>query len=171
MSGIDRKITGTYMDIIFSKESNKKFDSILKDFGLEKDFNDKYHCTLIYSKKVVPFLKTSKGTKQEKNKAGNKLTKLISIKGFGHFDTNDGKNLHVILECSWCEAQHKRAIKAGAITDYPEYVAHVTLMYNCKDFKIDDKKFLKYVGEKIEIIEERITPLNENWVDDSKKDK
>ncbi len=164
-------MTGTYMDIIFSKESNNKFDEIIKAFGLEKDFTDAYHCTITYSKKKVPFLKTSKGKKQRNGKVKNKLSKLIKIKSFGHFETDEGKNLHVVLECPWCETQFNRAIKAGATTDYPEYTAHVTLMYNCEDFVVDDEIGAEFIGETIEIVEERISVLNENWVEEKTKDK
>ena len=166
-------MTGTYADVIFSKASNKKFDEILKDFGLKKDFNDAYHCTLTYSKKYLPYLKTSKGVKQDKSgNAKDKISKLVKIKSFGHFDTNDGKNLHADLECKWCEAQFDRAIRAGATTDYPSYKAHVTLMYDCKDFTLDPKSevYKKWIGETIEIVEERISPLNENWVEEKTKE-
>ena len=166
------KSTGTYADIIFSKESNKKLNDIIKSFGLEKDFTDEYHCTLTYSKKKLPYLKTSKGDKQDKTgNVKSKLSKLIKIKDFGHFDTDQGKNLHVILECPWCEAQFNRAIKSGATTDYPEYTAHITLMYNCKDFTYSEEFGKKFIGDTLEIIEERISPLNEDWVEDKLKEK
>ncbi len=164
---------GTYYDVVFSKASNKKIIEILKEFGLTKDFNDDFHCTLVYSKTVCTKLKTSKNNKQKKDredneyKAKNPINILCSIKDFGHFDTDDGKNLHIELDSSWCSAQHKRALDAGCTSDYPEYKAHVTLMYDCKDFSINDELSKKFIGEKLQMIEERITPLNENWVEDS----
>jgi len=46
-------------------------------------------------------------------------------------------------------------------------------MYDCGDFDLDDEKnqsiINKYIGSTIEIIEERISPLNENWVEKVKK--
>ena len=57
---VPKKQEGTYYDCIFSHSTNKKIDSIIKDFGLEKDFNDAYHCTLTYSKVKRIKLKTSK---------------------------------------------------------------------------------------------------------------
>ena len=46
-------------------------------------------------------------------------------------------------------------------------------MYNCGNFDLDNTKHLwkKFIGETIHIVEERISPLNFNWVEDSKKDK
>ena len=167
---------GTYSDVIFSTSSNKKIDKLIKDLGLEKDFTDAYHCTLTYSKKYLPYLKTSKGVKQVKGISKNELSKLIGIKGLGHFDTDEGKNLHMVLDCKFCETQFHRHIKAGATTDYPEYTAHTTLLYNCKDFDIDkltkDQQSIvnEFKKEKLEIVEERITPLNANWVEDKTKD-
>lgn len=169
---------GTYYDIIFDAKSNKKLEDITKALGLEKDFNDDYHCTLTYSKKRKTTLKTSKGVVQTKGgdykdfNAKNKLNLLTKIKEFGHFDTKDGKNLHIVLDCSWCEKQHNRSIKAGCTFDYDKYTPHVTLMYNCGDFNLDDNedKWKKFIGTTLYIVEERISPLNDNWVEDSKKD-
>jgi len=169
-------MAGTYSDVIFSKESNKKIDTFLKSIGLKKDFTDNYHCTLTYSKKELPRLKTSKGDKQIKGEVKTKVSKLIGIRGLGHFSTDEGKNLHLVLDCKFCEQQSLRHTKAGATSDYPEYTAHVTLMYNCKDFSLDDlendieTKIDNFKKQKLEIIEERISKLNESWVED-KKDK
>ncbi len=166
---------GTYSDIIFSNNSNKKIDKILKYLNFKKDFNDNYHCTLIYSKKYLQYFKTSKGTKQVNGEAKSKLSKLIKIKGFGHFDTPEGKNLHMILDCPWCKVQFDRAMKCGAKYDYDEYVPHVTLMYNCTSknsrFDISKVDMKEFIGVTLEIVEERISILNENWVEDSKNKK
>ncbi len=165
--------SGTYYDVIFSKTSNDKIDDIIKELGLTKDFKDAFHCTLVYSKTLCTKLKTSKGTKQAKDKktgkfsAKNKLSLLCKIKSFGHFDTDEGKNLHIELESDWCQAQHKRALTSGCTSDYPTYKAHVTLMYNCKDFSVNDDLVKEFIGERLEIVEERITPLNLDWVKDS----
>lgn len=170
-------ISGTYSDVIFSQNTNKKIDKLIKDLGLVKDFTDKYHCTITYSKKYLPYLKTSKGDKQVKGEAISKISKLVTVKGLGHFDTDEGKNLHLVLNCKFCEQQFNRHQKAGATTDYPEYTAHTTLLYNCKDFSTDNltskqkEAISKFKDETLEIIEERITQLNENWVDEKTKDK
>ena len=174
---MNKKWIGTYSDVIFSKASVKKIDEMLKDLNLKKDFNDDFHCTLIYSKKPLPFYKTSKGTKQHlrKHEAKDKISKLVKIKEFGHFDTPEGKNLHMVLDCYWCEQQFARAIRDGAKYDYDKYIPHVTLMYDCtvdnKYFDIKDKDTKKYIGMSLELVEERITPLNEKWVEDSKNKK
>ena len=170
---------GTYYDCVFSKSTNEKIDKIIDSFGLEKDFTDAYHCTLTYSKVKKVTLKTSIGTKQEKGgdypdfNCKNKVNVIAKIKSFGHFETPEGKNLHLVLDCHWCEKQHRRSIKEGCTFDYDKYTPHVTLMYNCGNFDLDNTKHLweKFIGETIHIIEERISPLNVNWVEDSKKDK
>jgi len=169
--GISNTSKGTYSDIIFSEKSNKLLDYILEYYNLKKDFKDAYHCTLIYSKKHILNYKTSKGVLQDKNgNAKSKINKLVKIKSFGHFDTEDGKNLHIELECLWCHTQFNRAIKSGGIFDYDKYVPHVTLMYNCgKDFDISRRDTTKWIGRKLEVIEERISELNEDWVEKSTK--
>lgn len=163
---------GTYVDVIFDKEGNDKLDKIIKAFGLEKDFKDAYHCTIAYSKKPIPKFKTITGDAQDSTgNAKSKISKTMTIKGFGHFDTPEGKNLHVEWDSPFCKAEAQRALDEGGTTDYPEYKAHSTLMYNCGDFKLDKEIYKEFIGCEINIIQERIQPLNEDWVEDSKKDK
>jgi len=163
------KEDGTYSDVIFSKASNKKLDDIIYSLGLIKDFKDDYHCTLVYSKKKIPFYKTSKGKSTDKNgDAKSKMSQIVKIKGFGHFDTDEGKNLHIEIDCKFCEMQFNRAMSAGATYDYDNYKSHITLMYNVsKDFNLDDYDTDKYIGQTLEIIEERISKLNLDWVEES----
>jgi len=169
----ENKTPGTYSDIIFSKASNKKLDDIIKYIGFDKkDFNDDYHCTIVYSRKKLNWFKTSNGSKQDKNgEVKSKISKLVKIKSFGHFDTEDGKNLHVVIDCPLCESQFKKAEKAGMEFDYPKYTPHVTLLYDCtkdrKNFDISQIDMSKYIGEKLEVVEERITKLNKDWLKDN----
>ena len=159
--------TGTYMDVIFSSTSNALLDEIIASFGLTKDFNDEFHCTITYSKKPLPNLTTVGGHKQNNlHQATELINENATIIGFGHFDTDVGKNLHVILKSEFCSNEFKRAINAGATTDYPEYIAHVSLMYDCGDFTYTEEMGSKFIGSELEIVSERISPLNEKWVED-----
>ena len=176
----EKKQEGTYYDCIFSPATNKKIDSIIKAMGLTKDFTDAYHCTLTYSKVKKIHLKTSTGMKQHKGGAykdynvNNKVNILTKIKSFGHFETPEGRNLHLVLDCDWCVKHHKRSLKEGCTFDYDTYTPHVSLLYNCGDFKLDENEDLwkQFIGTTIHIVKERISPLNLNWVEDSqKKDK
>jgi len=144
---------------------------ILEDIGFEKDFKDSFHCTIAYSKKpfdmVLPggTIGTSEVDIHEK----------AVIKGFGNFDTPEGFNLHVVLESPFLVSEHKRCLKNGAVFDYDEYIPHITLMYNCikdnKPIKVDNiPKLKKYIGSSVLINKELKSPLNENWVNESKKD-
>jgi len=165
------KQTGTYVDVIFDKEGTKLLNSIIKSFGLTKDFTDAYHCTIAYSKKPIPDFNTSEGDSQDDSgNARSKISKTITIKGFGHFDTPEGKNLHVEWNSPYCKAEAQRALDEGGTTDYSEYKAHSTLMYNCKDFTYSKEIGKEFIGKEVQIIEERIQPLNEDWVEDSKKE-
>ena len=174
---IVKKPKGTYYDVVFCKKSNKKIDNIIKALGLEKDFNDAYHCTLTYSKKRKTTLKTSTGVVQTKGgdyadfNAKNKINILAKIKSFGHFKTDEGYNLHLVLDCDWCVKQHLRSIKHGCTFDYDKYTPHVSLLYDCGDFKLEDNEELwkPFIGETLRLVEERISPLNLNWVEDSKE--
>ena len=148
----------TYSDFKFCKKSEKKLLNILKHFGLSKDFKDDFHCTIVYSKAPIDF------SKHEKI-----MDRLVKIKNFGHFDTPDGKNLHVELECQVCEKEHALALKAGASYDYDKYVPHITLCYDCKDFDyVDQGK--DFIGETLRIIKQDVSPLNEDWLEDNKKE-
>ncbi len=166
------KITGTYVDVLFDKEGTILLNKIIKDFGLTKDFTDAYHCTIAYSKKPIPKFQTSEGdTQDDSGNAKSSINKTATIKGFGHFNTPEGKNLHVEWDAPYCKAEAQRALDEGGTTDYPEYKAHSTLMYNCKDFTIPKDIAKKYIGKTVNITHERIQPLNENWVEDKKIEK
>jgi len=168
-----------YIDVIFDSKSNRLLNQIIKNIGLIKDFNDEFHCTIAHSKKEFNF----KLPGEELGKIEIKDEKIISninetciIKDFGNFETDNGLNLHVVLDCPFCKSEFKRSIKSGAIYDYNEYIPHITLMYNCslpgEDKGIPKKYFKnnleKYIGKKLTIIQERKQKLNNNWIKDSK---
>jgi 2'-5' RNA ligase len=174
-----------YVDVLFSSESNRLLNNIIKDLGLQKDFNDDFHCTIAYSTKEFDFklpnesqAKITKNNK-EKNIVHVPIKETCTIKDFGNFKTPEGLNLHVVLECDFCKSEFNRTKKAGAVYDYPEYTAHVTLMYNCSlpgETKGIPKKYFKnnlkkYIGKKLTLVKERKQKLNTNWVQDSKDSK
>jgi len=169
-----------YVDVLFDSESNRLMNQIIKDLGLKKDFNDDFHCTISYSKKDFNFILPGEkldNIKIKDNKVHVDINENCTIKGFGNFKTNEGLNLHIELDCPFCKSEFKRCVKAGAVYDYPEYIPHITLMYNCslpgEDKGIPKEYFKntlnKYIGKKIKIIKERKQKLNKNWVKESKK--
>jgi 2'-5' RNA ligase len=175
---LDEKIG--YVDVIFSHESNMLLNQIIKDLGLKKDFKDNFHCTIAYSKKDFNFKLPGEklgNVKIRDLKAISTISETCTIKDFGNFKTDDGLNLHVVLDCKYCKSEFKRCIKAGAIYDYDKYVPHITLLYNCtlpgEDKAIPKKYFKntlnKYIGKKLTIVRERKQKLNKNWVEESKK--
>jgi len=139
------KVKGTYIAVNFSKISEKLLDDILKKLSLKKDFDDKYHCTLVYSRKELPYFKIK-----------NNINKIVKIKEFNHFDTKEGKNLHIVLDCDFCKKEFHRAKTQGATFDYDNYTPHVTLMYDCKDFDVKDNKeeLEEFIGKELNIITE-----------------
>lgn len=168
-----------YIDITFDSESNRLLNQIIKDLGLVKDFTDAFHCTIAYSKRAFIFELPGEKTNSEKkdNKVSVKINETCKIKDFGNFKTDDGLNLHIVLDCLFCNSEFKRTKKAGASYDYTEYIPHVTLMYNCTlpgetegiPLKYFSNTIKKYIGRKLNITKERKSELNKNWIEDTKK--
>jgi len=150
-----------YVDIKFNKRSEDLLDKIIEDIGLKKDFKDEYHCTIAHSKK--PFDIDLRANIKEN----------CTIKGFGNFNTDNGLNLHVELDCLFCQSEFKRCIKNGAFYDHPKYIPHITLLYNCEKngtkLKVKDlkRKLDKYIGLTLDIISESKSKLNKNWLKDN----
>ena len=170
---------GIYVDVKYTQEAENEINKIIKDLGLKKDFNDNFHITITYSKEffnpIFPFSDLNKDFTKDSNKYYLLLSEevYVTIKSFGHFDTPEGKNLHVVLDCDFCKKVHDKHIKAGAKYDFDKYIAHSTLLYNCKDFDVFEKSGVlkdslkKYIGKKLQLKSIDISPLNENWVEDS----
>jgi len=168
-----------YVGVMFSSESNRLLNQILKDLGLQKDFNDNFHCTIAYSKKNFKFKLPNENENTVKIKDDQIMVPVkeqCSIKGFGNFKTNEGLNLHIELNCLFCKSEFNRCIKSGAVYDYNKYIPHITLMYNCalpgEDKGIPMKYFKntldKYIGKKLTIVREYKQVLNKDWLKDAK---
>lgn len=156
---------GTYVAVKFNELSNKLFNEILDAFGLTKDFDDDFHCTIAYSRKALPYFKTSKGDPDRSN-----IIESAKIKDFGHFDTDKGKNLHIVLDSKYCLKEFNRSKNHGATYDHDKYTPHITLMCNCKEFTYNDELGKKFIGKPITIVEEYIEDLNLNRNDNIKKE-
>lgn len=168
---IVNKVPGTYVAVDFQDESVNELNNIINQLGLKKDFDDNFHTTIAFSKKYFSFFPKSCGSKSRKRKfvpRGQRIVKVIDI---GHFNTDAGKNLHIVLKSKFCESEHIRAKNAGATYDHNKYIPHITIMYDCKDFDIHKFKkespdiFNNIIGTNLILKDEYIEKLNNNWVD------
>lgn len=130
---IAKKPEGTYVGTVFDKETKKA----VKDFMIELDVpnrtpSDRLHSTIIYSRKYVPELKASDAIYPLKAKG-----KELHI-----FKTRDEKNALVIkIDCPELIARHNKIMDEYQTTyDFPEYIPHVTVSYDCGDFDIKSFK-------------------------------
>lgn len=157
---------GTYVGAKFTNATVAR----LKKFSEKNNIpnylsSDKYHTTIIYSKKYVPDLKIeSKLEKQWKGKP-----EKLEI-----FKTQQGwKALVLIYECKQQTDKHESIMDSTDATyDYPEYKVHVTLSYNIEDY--DEEKLKDLSLESIgEIVIDRLyqEDLNLNWAEKTVKDK
>jgi len=168
-----------YVGVTFSTESVKLLNQLIKDLGLQKDFKDDFHCTIAYSEKDFEFKlqnESESTVKIKDNKIIVPVKEYGTIKSFGNFKTDEGLNLHVALDSTFCKSEFKRCMKSGAVYDYDKYIPHITLMYNCtlpgEDKGIPIKYFKntldKYIGKKLTIVREYKQPLKKNWLKEAK---
>lgn len=87
---------------------------------------DDFHCTQMYSSKPVIHPAPAP-----------KVRYLATAKCLTVFNTKSGKNALVIeLDSTALQARHKELMElTGGSYDYPDYRPHVTLSYDCGDFK------------------------------------
>lgn len=160
---------GTYVGVNYTQASVDELKYITKLLGLEKDFDDQYHTTIAYSKRMFTFFPYTCGSKRRKVKFVPGNMNKVKIKDIGHFNTPEGKNLHIVLDAPFCDMEHKRTLRAGAQYDHDKYIAHITLMYNCKDFDINTFKkenaetYHKIIGTHLVLKDEYVEKLDPNW--------
>ena len=118
---------GSYVGVRFDKETKKAIKELMLELKVPNRISsDKLHSTIIYSRKYVPELK-----------ANNDLYP-IKAKGIDlHiFDTQDKKRALVMkLDSRKLVDRHNEIMAEYQTTyDFPEYIPHITLSYDCGDF-------------------------------------
>jgi len=135
--------TPLYVAAITATETETKLNDLL---GFKKDFDDKYHCTVIFSKKEVQV-----------------ETRLLDIKdicvpiitgtvnGYKIFESEQyGKSFVLTLEClALLEIHETLMSKYKASFDYEQYIPHITLMYDLPDNIDPNELFKKFDGLEI----------------------
>lgn len=127
LNEIAKKPDGTYVGVKLDKESCKKIKELCKELDVPNRVpTDKMHSTIIYSRKHVPELK-----------ADNSKYPMIGTPTELHiFNTQDNKRALVLkLKCPKLVDRHNDIMSEYQTTyDYPEYIVHVTLSYDCGEF-------------------------------------
>jgi 2'-5' RNA ligase len=116
-----------YMSVKLAADSKAQLRKLQHSLQIPNPLHpDDFHCTLMYSSKPVIHPTPEP-----------KVRYLSAAKGLTVFPTRSGKNALVIeLDSAALQARHKQlmALTDGSY-DYPDYKPHVTLSYDCGDFK------------------------------------
>jgi hypothetical protein len=155
--------TGTYAAVTFSPKTIAKLIRFCEENGVKNVLNaDKFHTTLIYSRKEMPDYKA----------AGDLKTKLIGepeelLIWKTRSEDKDKKPSNCLVlkyKCPALVARHNQLMKEHEGTyDFDEFTPHITLSYNIGDDSIDHlQEKLKEFGE-IEIDHEYTEKLDLNW--------
>lgn len=153
----EEKEPGTYVAGYFSEESQDKIYALAKKLGVPKLIpKDKYHVTIIFSKKTIAY------------KGLNDLETPweVTAKQFHVFPTSSGEKQCLVLKLNAPDLvkQHKSIMKEyDATYDFDEYIPHVTLSYDMGDFELPDNAELKELGT-LEIVSEIAEPINNDFV-------
>lgn len=155
----ERRKDGTYVSCDYDLLTAEKLATWCVENLIPQPLSaDKYHSTLLYSRKPVP-------TAQE---IVDKVDKEIELQpvGFKMFDSKEDpsfKALVIELKAPQLIALHEKLIAAGGTHDYDDYTPHVTVSYNApRDL---DVSMLKLPNFKVKIKGFKVEPLNLNWKD------
>lgn len=148
---------GTYVAGYFSDESQNQIFELAKKIGVPNLVpKDKYHVTIIFSKKTISY----KGLNDLKEPW------IVEAAEFHVFPTQSGKKCLVLkLDAPDLVHQHNKIMKKykEATYDFDEYIPHVTLSYDMKDFEMPKNSELEVLGE-LEIVSEIAEPINNDFV-------
>lgn len=127
---------GTYAQANLDEESVNKLTRLQDVLGIENRAPpNKFHTTLIYSRRPCPNMMEMDGQVVPHRGTFRVLHK---------WPTQEGKIALVLeIECEPLSALHADLrTKYGATHDYPEYIPHITLSYDCGDWDqtVDDLK-------------------------------
>jgi len=133
---------GTYVGVRLSKESEDKvFDAIDKLDVPDPVKRSEMHMTVIYSRKHLPDFEPR-----------GKLDEPIKIKAkkLDIFPSGDGGSnvLVVVMDAPDLVNRHEEVMDEHKATyDYPEYIPHMTLSYDCGDFDAKGHDMGAILGE------------------------
>ena len=128
---------GTYIAIKYDALSQNKLTSLAERFDVPNIIpKDKLHTTIIYS------------TVHSDDVIVNTNPYNSFINKFDTFDSPSGKRcLVVILDNDALKERYKELTKLhGFVSDYPEYVPHITLSYDIEDWDRFDE-MNEYIGQ------------------------
>jgi hypothetical protein len=112
---------GTYSSLLVRNRSKDELLDWCERAGVPCNTEDKLHCTLIYSKKPVPSLQSVDG------KRVHIEAETIGWKVLGGSDEDPTQCLVLIINSPDIIALNKKMTEMGAVSDYPEYIQHVTV--------------------------------------------
>ena len=115
---------GTYVAVKFSDISNQKLFELAKSLGFESEVHD-FHATVAFSRVSFDYPIVQ---------AISQTAKFKQYRKFGEY----GEALVLELDCPFLEELHAKimADNPQATYDFADYVPHVSLTYEAKDFEI-----------------------------------
>lgn len=156
----DTRTGGTYAGYRFDPEDVKKLRQWAKANKIPNRVpREKYHSTLLYSKKRCPDYKP----------LGKLETPIVAtVSDSEIWDTQDNKRAFIVrLSSDDMVKRHKQLMKEhNATYDFDEYKPHITLSYDVgKEFDLKDVgDFSDYIPDnKIRIVEEYHEDLVDEW--------
>jgi 2'-5' RNA ligase len=127
MRANDLHLNGTYAELVPDSTTRAMLSNLATKLGIANITPyDKFHTTLIYSKKPCPDMQDLDGTP---------FPHSARIVGLETWDTQQGTRcLVALVKCPEAIAlHHSLREQHGATHDYPNYQPHFTLSYDCGD--------------------------------------
>jgi hypothetical protein len=146
--------TGTYACLVPNNDSKAALEQLQKDFDIPNAVSaSSMHMTVIYSRKPCP---------AALELIGSFKPIYGKIVGFKYLPTQNGTRCVVAeLDCNDAVDLHNHIRETyGASHDYPSYIAHITLSYDCA-------KDVEPIIQPIPVVFDtlKISALDTNWQD------
>ncbi len=106
---------GTYVEFPLSDKSDQYLREWLENMGF-RAHPQRYHCTTVYSKAEVSY-------EPPEWEPDTLVARRLVLQFLG-------KNLVLETPCHAVVTSHQYAMEQGATWDFPEYIPHITLVYN-----------------------------------------
>jgi 2'-5' RNA ligase len=148
--------SGTFMGVKFSDDDADHIIDIAKKLGIPNVVKKKdLHVTVLFSRKELPNLEVNE-----------KIDEWVYPKNFHVFpsflDKEKKGALVIKLKSPFLEKRHKELLNLhDAMYDFPEYIPHVTLSYDCGDWELP--KNIDMFRKEFHLEREYIEPLDLNW--------
>lgn len=120
-------VNGTYVSVRYDSETNQRLADFANELSVPNALPPgKYHTTIVYSRRPIPWILAIPGDDARVEFAGWDL--------FPSHRKADEQCLVMLLKSDYLQSRFNLAMDMGATFDFPVYTPHITISYDVGDF-------------------------------------